>query len=405
MSSFNVLNNPASQSGGVGAKQKRSTKKLVLTIFIVLFLSIIISIVSAVLLNTLFGGESSKLLTFPQAGNQTDYIKLPESANVTSSKFNLQGLIYEVASLFQTLTQADFDEGVYNDTLYNTTNNAVQLNLSYDSGNYTSKVLDTGGNSSYQNLTWHEQRIECPEGMAYVSKLNGFCIDKYEAYPQNSDGSDATPPTSAGATDNLIAAGGKAGSAFNQTVWVYIDQREARTACSNAGKHLCTDAEWLGAANLNGQVYNLPIDLAVSPYFCVTGSSTDCAGESPGSGNACKTGGCTDNEGCGNCVSAEGVYDMVGNVWEWTNETATMVSPESGWHYINTTDMSWSTSSSADDGTYGKDGTYFLAGTNNRAVRRGGDWNSGPDAGPFCAALNGDPARADSYIGFRCCSS
>ena len=405
MSSFNVLNNPASQSGGVGAKQKRSTKKLVLTIFIVLFLSIIISIASAVLLNTLFGGESSKLLTFPQAGNQTDYIKLPESANVTSSKFNLQGLIYEVASLFQTLTQSDFDEGVYNDTLYNTTNNAVQLNLSYDSGNYTSEVLDTGGNSSYQNLTWHEQRIECPEGMAYINKLNGYCIDQYEAHALNSNGSIATPPTSEGATDTLIAAGGKAGSAFNQTVWVYIDQTEARTACSNAGKHLCTDEEWLGAANLNGQVYNLPIDLAVSPYFCVTGASTDCAGESPGSGSACKTGGCTDDEGCGNCVSSEGVYDQVGNVWEWTNETATMVSPESGWHYINTIDMSWSTSSSADDGTYGKDGTYFLAGTNNRAVRRGGRWGYGPLAGPFCALLTSGPSLTYYSIGFRCCSS
>jgi len=401
----NKTNLSLPQFVGGGAKQKRSSKKLVLTIFIVLFLSIIISVASAVLLNTLFGGESSKLLTFPQAGNQTDYIKLPENANITSSKFNLQGLIYEVASLFQTLTQADFDEGVYNDTLYNTTENYTQLNLSYDSGNYTSKVLDTGGNSSYQNLTWHEQRISCPEGMAYVSKLNGYCIDKYEAYPQNSDGSDAIPPASAGATDTLIAAGGKAGSAFNQTVWVYIDQTEARTACSNAGKHLCTDAEWLGAANLNGQVYNLPIDLAVSPYFCVTSTSTDCAGESPGSGSACKTGGCTDDEGCGNCVSSEGVYDQVGNVWEWTNETATTVSPESGWHYINTTDMTWALVSSADDGTYGKDGTYLLAGTNNRAVRRGGRWDTGHFAGPFCAYLNTAPTDARSSIGFRCCSS
>ncbi len=401
---INKPNLSPAQSGG-GAKQKRSGKKLVLTIFIVLFLSIIISIASAVLLNTLFGGESSKLLTFPQAGNQTDYIKLPESANVTSSKFNLQGLIYEVASLFQTLTQSDFDEGVYNDTLYNTTNNAVQLNLSYDSGNYTSEVLDTGGNSSYQNLTWHEQRIECPEGMAYINKLNGYCIDQYEAHALNSNGSIATPPTSAGATYNLIAAGGKAGSAFNQTVWVYIDQTEARTACSNAGKHLCTDAEWLGAANLNGQVYNLPIDLAVSPYFCVTGTSTDCAGESPGSGSACKTGGCTDDEGCGNCVSSEGVYDQVGNVWEWTNETATMVSPESGWHYINTTDMTWALVSSADDGTYGKDGTYFLAGTNNRAVLRGGAWAFGPHAGPFCADLYDGPTTTYYNFGFRCCSS
>ena len=77
--------------------------------------------------------------------------------------------------------KAGFDEGTYNNTYYNETNNAVQLNLSFDSGNYTSRIFDTGGISSYQNLSWHEQRIECPEGMAYINKLNGFCIDKYEA--------------------------------------------------------------------------------------------------------------------------------------------------------------------------------------------------------------------------------
>ena len=398
----NQTNLSSPQSGG--RSKKTSSKKLLLTIFIVLFLSIIISVASAVLLNTLFGGESSKLLTFSQAGNQTDYIKLPESANVTSSAFNLRGLFYEVASLFQTLTQSDFDEGVYNDTLYNTTNNAVQLNLSYDSGNYTSEVLDTGGNSSYQNLTWHEQRIECPEGMAYINKLNGYCIDKYEAYPQNSDGSDATPPASVANTDTLIAAGGKAGSALNKTVWVYINQTEARTACSNAGKHLCTDEEWLAAANMQGDVYNLPTDLAVSPYYCVTGSSTYCSDNSPGNGEACQTG-CNKNDCPSSCVSSEGVYDQVGNVWEWTNETATMISPESGWHYINTTDMTWALVSSADDGTYGKDGTYFLAGTNNRAVLRGGYWSSGPYAGPFCAVLYLGPTSSSYYIGFRCCSS
>jgi hypothetical protein len=32
-------------------------------------------------------------------------------------------------------TQSNFDEGTYNNTYYNTTNDAVQLNLSYDSKN------------------------------------------------------------------------------------------------------------------------------------------------------------------------------------------------------------------------------------------------------------------------------
>lgn len=357
-----------------------------------------------VVLQNLFGGESSKTLTFTEAGNQTNYFNLPENANVTSSAFNLTGLGYSVASLFQTLTQSDFDEGTYNQTEYNTTNNAVQLNLSYDSGNYTSKVLDTGSTSSYQNLSWHEQRIQCPEGMAYINKLNGFCIDKYEAHALNSDGSEATPPESAGDSDTLIAAGGKAGSAFNKTVWVYIDQTEARTACSNAGKHLCTDEEWLGAANVQGEYYNLPTDLAVSPYYCVTGSSTYCLNNSPGNGEACQTG--TYSRGISGCNSAEGVYDQVGNVWEWTNETVDVTNPDgsAGWKYANSTG-GWQTSTSSATTIYGNDAVYFPTTTTGRAVLRGGIWSYGASAGPFCAYLNHGPTHTFSGIGFRCCSS
>ncbi len=245
----------------------------------------------------------------------------------------------------------------------------------------------------------------CSEGMAYINKLNGYCIDKYEAYPQNSDGSDATPPESDGATDTLIIAGGKAGSALNKTVWVYIDQTEARTACSNAGKHLCTDEEWLAAANMQGEVYNLPIDLAVSPYYCVTGSSTSCVGNSPGGGSACQTG-CNKNGCPSGCYSSEGVYDMTGNVWEWTNETVDVTNPDgvAGWKYANST-QGWQTTTGAATAIYGDDGTYFPLTTPERAVLRGGGWYYGALAGPFCAALNSAPTRTGSSFGFRCCSS
>ena len=425
-----IIKQPSSQSGG-GAKQKRSNKKIVLTIFIILFLSVIISIAGAVVLNTLFGGESSKLLTFSQAGNQTDYIKLPESANVTSSAFNLTGLIYEVASLFQTLTQSDFDEGVYNDTLYNTTNNAVQLNLSYGSGNYTSKVLDTGWTSSYQNLTWHEQRIQCPEGMAYISKLNGFCIDKYTASVPGCDvigGNCAMTGWAGYCAANCVPDSGAfgdtagTGTTVNATSRagvppiVSISAHQARQMCLNAGKHLCTDEEWLASANVKGQIYNLPTG-ASGAYIPNNDASTttNCntnsfCTENPSytSNRACLTGSRTD------CHSSEGVYDMVGNVWEWTNETVDVTNPDgaggiAGWRYINTTDMTWGPkdNSAVDDGTYGKDGCYFptTAGGTGRAVIRGGYWPHGADAGPFCANLNLAPTLVSSSIGFRCCSS
>jgi hypothetical protein len=211
-------------------------------------------------------------------------------------------------------TQLNFDEGTYNNTYYNTTNNAVQLNLSYDSGNYTSKVLDTGGSSSYQNLSWHEQRIECPEGMAYINKLNGFCIDKYEAVAMNSDGtwnenSDDNGWRNAD-TISLLNAGGYAGSEAGHYPWVYISQEQARTACENAGKHLCTDEEWLASANYQGEYYNLPAELSECTVSnnCVLGNNLG-----PNGGDACYGGAMV------NCTSSEAVYDMTGNVWERTN--------------------------------------------------------------------------------------
>jgi len=411
---------------GGGAKQKRINKNLVLTIFIFLFLSVIISVAGAAILNTLSGGESSKVLTFNQSGNQTDYLKLPESVNVISSAFNLQGLIYEVASLYQTLNSSDFDMGVYNQTAYNTTNNAVQLDLSYNSGDYTSSVLDTGQNSSYQNLSWTYQRISCPENMSYINKLNGYCIDKYEASALGCENvgnncgnytNAAYCPTICQPTDGVLGGvasttgtTAKAYSRANVAPFVGVSQYQSRQMCANAGKHLCTDEEWLAAADLRGQYYNLPTSLSASPYYCVVDSGTYCnyAGNS---NYACNTS--RYKNGVSGCYSSNDVYDMTGNVWEWTNNTADVINPlgtvtagtgTANWYYPNNTG-GWQNVTSAATTIYGNDGTYFPVTTTGRAVLRGGYWLHGANAGPFCAYLYFDPSIVSYYLGFRCCSS
>lgn len=329
-------------------------------------------------------------------------------------------------AILQSLTQADFDEGTYAQTFYNDTENYVQLNETYQTGNYTSKVFDAGSVSVWNNISWHEQRITCPEGMAYINKLNGFCIDKYEASTPGCEivGQNCGNYTHAnycpsicipeagvlGDKDSFTGTTVIAYSKANVAPLVGISQKQARQACDNAGKHLCTDKEWLASANLQGEVYDLTATLSASPYYCVVDSSTYCnyAGNS---NKACNTSYYVN--GVSGCYSSEGVYDMTGNVYEWTNETVDVINPEGTetagtgtamLKYLNNT-QGWQNSTGTMTTRYGDDGCYFPATATGRAVVRGGLWNDGAYAGPFCALLDFDPSFVRNYVGFRCCSS
>jgi len=67
-------------------------------------------------------------------------------------------LILGVASVnalqFTDNSQADFNNGNNNRTYYNNSINAVQLNLTYDSGSYLSRIFDAGSLANWTNLSW-----------------------------------------------------------------------------------------------------------------------------------------------------------------------------------------------------------------------------------------------------------
>ncbi len=156
----------------------------------------------------------------------------------------------------------------------------------------------------------------CPDGMVGIDGT--FCIDRFEAsleewspYWNPDDGS-------------LRAV-----SLRGAVPQAYVSGTEAAAACEQAGKRLCTDEEWLRACQgPDGTTFPYGDDRmpgvcndarAQHPAVEYFGTSDDwvwselghpCIDQLPDSLD--RTGA---HEGC---VTAEGVFDMMGNLHEWT---------------------------------------------------------------------------------------
>lgn len=339
-----------------------------------------------------------------------------------------------VSALTYVYQGSSFAGGSFNNTLYNSSGGFVQLNWSDASntsyvlnGTYTSSVMDYGGAVRFTGFSWSGKPGACPGNMSYIDKLGGFCIDQYEVSVPGCDvtpGANCASYTSAGYCNSslCVPVSGVFGSVSSDTGTTVnatsrpgvvplagVSAQQARQMCANAGKHLCTSDEWLAAANILGTIYYLPSGdsshgIPDNNSNITTNCNTNsfCTLNSSYTNNrVCLTGSRT------NCHSREGVYDMVGNLYEWVNESITTIAPGpvSGYYYINLTSMNWSTTSTADGGKYGNDGTYFLGNTTSgRAVLRGGYWTNGASAGVFFVLLSYAPSSVDSSVGFRCCS-
>ena len=245
-----------------------------------------------------------------------------------------------------------------------------------------------------------------------------FAVDIYE-----SSGSISGSSQSRGSDDfNYDEVNSKAVSAYHQVPFTEINQTEAMTICANAGKRLISSEEWLIAAQQTPDPYTADPGDDSEPCNIWSSSIPSGSGGRNGSSDIIYAGTAV------NCKSKYGIYDMVGNVWEWNSDTRDMtdfdINGASQWFAVNDewflldgsigeyTFSAFTNSSPYIDykDRYGDDGVYLRdptdpglrGGGTIAAFRRGGHWDTGARAGVFSLNLSYAPAHWSWYIGFRC---
>ncbi len=217
----------------------------------------------------------------------------------------------------------------------------------------------------------------CNEGAIPLKTDSGvICVDSYEASPSVN-----CPHRSLSNTvqseQNANSADCYAASVEGAQPWSYVSLPQAQRMCASAGKRLPTSDEWYDIA------------LGTNPDECtINGNSVS------------KTG----NE---TCISGIGVYDAVGNVWEWVDESITGNTfhdrelPEEG--YVTSVDANGVavTSAQSPDMLYGED--YFWSKEEGVfGMIRGGFYGSNADAGLYTINASVLTTFATQGVGFRC---
>jgi len=212
-------------------------------------------------------------------------------------------------------------------------------------------------------------------------KVGGLCFDKYEASVWTKTGGTGTQrgissddygktfPDNGNWTKPLYAISKPSVASSRFITWF-----QAQQACAHSGKRLPSNAEWQMAA-------------AGTPDPGKDNKTSDCIVGSPLSTTGSRS----------KCVSSWGVHDMVGNVWEWVADWMQGTEEK-----VESPEGSATIAAYGHDGIFGIEPAYPPLSRFPSAIVRGGDWDSGPEAGIFAMSAGDAPSNSDGDVGFRC---
>jgi formylglycine-generating enzyme required for sulfatase activity len=204
------------------------------------------------------------------------------------------------------------------------------------------------------------------------------CVDAFEASPSTACPYDSA--TNQNITEsNFAQPACQPVSVAEQEPWRHVSFTSAQQLCARAGKRLPTAAEW----------YHFSSGIA-DDSNCVLQNR---AGPLP--------------TGTSQCVTPLGIYDTIGNVWEWVEAEVVdgtfmgRTLPPSG--YVQSVDAIGvaETTSGAPETAYGSDYS-MTAEDGSYAMMRGGFYGSGSDGGLFAVNASEDRSLAAAGVGFRC---
>ncbi len=169
-----------------------------------------------------------------------------------------------------------------------------------------------------------------------------FCIDQYEAEIMviAADGTESSwsPYYEPPATDTYRAV-----SLRGAVPQAYISGYDAKRACEASGKRLCSDVEWqracrgladnvypYGNTRLNGACNDESLHPIYSPAECFGTDASWIYSQIAYPGIDQQPNTLTKTGSMPECVTAEGVYDLMGNVHDWIYDPRNLTDPSVG---------------------------------------------------------------------------